>query len=500
MRPMKAKGLVAGALFVALIAAQNERSARAVPIEVGVMGGYHLFSKDLELGVLDEDGVGQPKSFVGFGARIAVGLFSRLMIEVEGRFFPTKSADAGTSSRGASVVGYNAQLLFDLTKGKIRPFVLAGGGFHTIFPSDSLKNAANPIDAIKGDTDESFHYGVGLKLFVTKSIAVRLDLRHYLPPSSTDESFTNDFEGLLGISLRFGDKKEPAVVVVQPEPEPEPEPVDTDGDGIYDDKDTCPKDAEDKDGFEDTDGCPDIDNDKDGMKDPEDKCPNEAETVNGVDDEDGCPEVDNDNDGLVGSADKCPDVAEDKDGFQDDDGCDDPDNDGDGVMDALDQCPTEMETKNGYKDEDGCKDEVPKALKKFTGVIKGINFKVGSDLIAKGSFPLLDRAAKVLTDFPDVKVEISGHTDSDGSRDMNLDLSARRAESVKNYMVGKGIAAERIFSVGYGPDKPIADNTKKKGKALNRRTEFRLMQPGETAPVAPTPDGSAPPPPPAPTP
>ena len=483
---MRAKGLAAGALFVALVAAAPR--ARAVPIEVGVMGGYHLFSKDLELGVLDEDKVGQPKSFIGFGARIAVGLFSRLMVEVEGRFFPTDSEDL-TSNDSASVVGYNAHLLFDLTKGKIRPFVLAGGGFHTIFPASSLENNSNPLQAIKGDTDEAFHYGVGLKFFLTKSIAIRLDLRHYLPPSSTDESFTNDFEGLLGVSFRFGDKKEAAEPEPTPEPTPEPEIIDTDGDGLSDDKDTCPKDAEDVDQFEDTDGCPEIDNDKDGIRDPEDKCPNEAETMNGVDDEDGCPEVDSDNDGLFGSADKCPDVAEDKDGYQDDDGCDDPDNDGDGVMDALDQCPAEMETRNGYKDDDGCKDDVPKALKKFTGVIKGINFKVGSDLIEKKSFKLLDNAAKVLAEFVDVRVEISGHTDSDGSRDLNLDLSGRRAESVKNYLVGKGIAADRIVAIGYGPDKPIGDNKTKKGKAENRRTEFRLIQPGEPMPVVPTPDG-----------
>ena len=469
---MRAKGLAAGALFAALVAAAPR--ARAVPIEVGVMGGYHLFSQDLELGVLDEDKVGQPKSFIGFGARIAVGLFSRLMVEVEGRFFPTDSDDL-TSNDSASVVGYNAHLLFDLTKGKIRPFILAGGGFHTIFPASSLENNPNPLQAIKGDTDEAFHYGVGLKFWLTKSIGIRLDLRHYLPPSSTDESFTNDFEGLLGVSFRFGDKKEAVEPEPTPEPTPEPEIIDTDGDGLSDDKDTCPKDAEDVDQFEDTDGCPEIDNDKDGIRDPEDKCPNEAETMNGVDDEDGCPEVDSDNDGLFGSADKCPDVAEDKDGYQDDDGCDDPDNDGDGVMDALDQCPAEMETRNGYKDDDGCKDEVPKALKKFTGVIKGIFFDVDRDTIKPTSYLTLRSAVRVLKDFPEVRVEISGHTDSDGARDHNIDLSQRRAASVKQFLVDAGIDADRLTTVGAGPDQPIAANTTSKGKAQNRRIEFKLI-------------------------
>ena len=166
---------------------------------------------------------------------------------------------------------------------------------------------------------------------------------------------------------------------------------DKDGDGIGDRDDKCPTIAEDKDGFEDEDGCPDEDNDKDSIPDAKDKCPNQAETVNSFQDEDGCPDdvpdrdkdgiadgedmcpddggksvirskgpyfgcPDRDGDGVPDKTDKCPDQPEDTDGFEDLDGCPDPDNDHDGVPDDQDECIDQPETINGFKDEDGCPD------------------------------------------------------------------------------------------------------------------------------------------------
>ena len=134
--------------------------------------------------------------------------------------------------------------------------------------------------------------------------------------------------------------------------------LDNDKDGILDTQDKCPNKAEDKDGFEDTDGCPDLDNDKDGIVDKDDKCPNKAETPNGFKDEDGCPDEDPDpdKDGILNDKDKCPDVAEDKDNFEDADGCPDLDNDKDGIVDTQDKCPNKAEDKDGFEDEDGCPD------------------------------------------------------------------------------------------------------------------------------------------------
>jgi OmpA-OmpF porin, OOP family len=136
--------------------------------------------------------------------------------------------------------------------------------------------------------------------------------------------------------------------------------LDNDGDGIPDVNDKCPNAAEDMDGFEDQDGCPEVDNDKDGIPDDVDHCPNEPETKNGYKDQDGCPdEADSDGDGVPDARDKCPNEMEDTDGFQDDDGCPDLDNDNDGIPDDKDECLDEPETINGYLDQDGCPDEAP---------------------------------------------------------------------------------------------------------------------------------------------
>jgi hypothetical protein len=102
------------------------------------------------------------------------------------------------------------------------------------------------------------------------------------------------------------------------------------------------------------------DSDNDGIDDVHDKCMEVAEDKDGFEDEDGCPDYDNDFDGLYDTQDKCPSVAEDFDGFQDTDGCPDSDNDKDGIADAVDKCPNNAETANGFKDEDGCPDEMPK--------------------------------------------------------------------------------------------------------------------------------------------
>lgn len=136
--------------------------------------------------------------------------------------------------------------------------------------------------------------------------------------------------------------------------------LDNDQDTIADTADKCPMEPEDPDAFEDTDGCPELDNDKDGINDDNDACPNEPETKNGYKDEDGCPDVpDTDEDGVEDSKDKCPNEPEDTDGFEDTDGCPDPDNDGDGVPDNRDECIDEPETVNEFEDEDGCPDEAP---------------------------------------------------------------------------------------------------------------------------------------------
>ncbi|MGE5184493.1 MAG: OmpA family protein [Acidobacteriota bacterium] len=256
-------------------------------------------------------------------------------------------------------------------------------------------------------------------------------------------------------------------------PQEPPKPGDIDGDGILDNVDNCPKDPEDKDGFQDEDGCPDLDNDGDGIADKLDKCPLEAEDHDGYQDEDGCPEPDNDADGIADTADHCPNEPEDRDGFQDEDGCPDPDNDKDGFPDAKDACPNEYGVPP-----DGC----PKKYNLVVVTAKKIELKqtvffdFNKATIRPVSFPLLNDVAQAMKDNPKIKVEVQGHTDSIGNDNYNLKLSQKRAESVKAYLVKQGVAADRMVPKGYGENVPIADNRTKEGRDQNRRVEFVITE------------------------
>jgi outer membrane protein OmpA-like peptidoglycan-associated protein len=255
---------------------------------------------------------------------------------------------------------------------------------------------------------------------------------------------------------------------------------DNDNDGILDQGDSCPNEPEDKDSFKDTDGCPDPDNDGDGILDTDDKCPTEAEDADGFEDSDGCPDPDNDGDGVLDTADTCPLNPEDKDGWQDEDGCPDPDNDGDGILDTNDKCPNEAEVINGNEDEDGCPDVGKTKVvitKEKIEILEKVFFDVNQATIQTRSFGLLDQVAAVLKNNAQItKVRIEGHTDSDGSDESNMKLSQARVDSVMNYLVGKGIAKERLLPVGYGETKPTVPNTSKADKEKNRRVEFAIVE------------------------
>ncbi len=250
-----------------------------------------------------------------------------------------------------------------------------------------------------------------------------------------------------------------------------PAPGDRDGDGVLDPDDQCPDDPEDFDGYEDEDGCPeDQDSDGDGITDRNDACPIEPEDVDSYQDEDGCPEPDNDLDGIVDSADRCPLEPEDMDGFQDADGCPDLDNDSDTIQDATDRCPNEP----GPPDEQGCPREYQDVEITSTGIVihQRIYFEYDRAVIRDRSFPILNTVAQVMRDFPDITIEIQGHTDDRGSDDYNLRLSGERAEAVRQYLVQQGIPSSRMTAHGYGEARPIDNNRTAAGRAANRRVEF----------------------------
>ncbi len=249
---------------------------------------------------------------------------------------------------------------------------------------------------------------------------------------------------------------------------------DKDGDGIKDDVDKCPNEPEDKDGFEDEDGCPDLDNDKDGIPDVKDKCPNEPEDKDGFEDADGCPDPDNDTDGIPDTIDKCPNEPEDKDGFEDADGCPDPDNDKDGIPDTTDKCPNEP----GPPDGDGCP-------KKYEHIVvteakielkQKIFFETNKAVIMPRSFSLLAEIGQVMQSRPTMTVRIEGHTDSRGKRPHNMTLSQSRADSVRQFLIGLGIEESRMEAKGFGPDQPIETNKTAAGREKNRRVEFFITK------------------------
>ncbi|MFW6254611.1 MAG: OmpA family protein [Chitinivibrionales bacterium] len=251
---------------------------------------------------------------------------------------------------------------------------------------------------------------------------------------------------------------------------------DNDKDNIPDSTDKCPGEPEDMDGFEDEDGCPDPDNDGDGIPDLEDQCPRLAEDFDGIEDKDGCPDGDNDKDGIPDSVDRCPNDPEDFDNFEDDDGCPDIDNDKDGIPDLKDKCPNEPETFNNIDDEDGCPDKKVEKKKEINmpkqQIMHGVNFRSGRAEMTNDSWVYVDRLMDTLKEFPQVTIEIRGHTDSIGRYETNMRLSQKRAESVRQYMISRGIAPDRIRAVGYGSSVPVADNRTASGRSKNRRIEI----------------------------
>jgi OOP family OmpA-OmpF porin len=258
-------------------------------------------------------------------------------------------------------------------------------------------------------------------------------------------------------------------------PPPAPtKPGDADADGILDNVDKCPTAPEDRDGFQDADGCPDPDNDADGIPDKTDKCPIEAEDKDNFEDADGCPDLDNDKDGIPDKTDKCPNEAEDKDNFEDADGCPDPDNDKDGVPDEKDKCPNDP----GPADNDGCpkKYEHIVVTQEKIELKQKVFFDTDKARIQPRSYGLLDEIAQVLRSRPTMTVRIEGHTDSRGKRAHNMQLSQARAESVRQHLVGLGIDQSRLQAQGYGPDQPIETNKTAAGREKNRRVEFFITQ------------------------
>lgn len=219
------------------------------------------------------------------------------------------------------------------------------------------------------------------------------------------------------------------------------------------------------------------DTDGDGIPDEVDACPTEPEDHKEPDPGDGCPAPsDRDGDGIPDQYDKCPDQPEDKDGIDDQDGCPEDDADNDGIPDVKDACPKEP----GQPDPDPKKNGCPKFIHLEGGmvrVLQQVHFQTASATILPDSFPMLMEIAQLLKANPTIKrMRIEGHTDNHGAADMNLDLSKRRAASVRMWLIQHGIDSGRLESEGYGLTRPIQTNDTAEGRAANRRVEFKITE------------------------
>jgi outer membrane protein OmpA-like peptidoglycan-associated protein len=112
-------------------------------------------------------------------------------------------------------------------------------------------------------------------------------------------------------------------------------------------------------------------------------------------------------------------------------------------------------------------------------VLRGVNFDFNKSDIRPDSRPVLDEAADVLKEHPNVRLAVEGYTDDIGSDAYNEQLSVRRAEAVFRYLVNRGVAPERMEVVGYGESRPVANNDTEAGRAENRRVELRVVTVGE---------------------
>lgn len=395
----------------------------------------------------------------------------------------------------ANMFQSHALLRFKFNNGKwlkedfiIQPYIFAGPGLaHFAIDGDQL---------VRPGMEFTANAGLGFDIRATKWLSFNYNWHYaYMGSDSRDGryEFENDQFMLhsIGAVFSFGGKKDADGDGVSDRKDKCPStpanvkvdengcPVDTDGDGVADYQDACPDVA----GVASAQGCPDADGD--GVADSKDKCPN----TKGLTSMDGCP--DSDGDGVIDSKDACPNTK----GLASLEGC--PDADGDGIIDSKDDCPNVkgLASLNGCPDADGdgvtdAKDncptlkgtaanngcpEVSKETKEvFEQALKGIKFETGRDVIKRSSYAILNNVVEIMKANPSYKLDINGHTDSQGNDDKNMALSKKRAESVKRFLTEKGVDASRMAAYGFGETKPKATNDTAAGRAENRRVEFKV--------------------------
>jgi outer membrane protein OmpA-like peptidoglycan-associated protein len=380
-------------------------------------------------------------------------------------------------------VSYRATDVLDLVLDTYGTYLVANPSIPGVTMSDALRPSNEVTAGIKLFVDRNSYFMLGAGPRYTPGFEAA-DLRGFVgfiyEPSIGDR----DGDGLKDDVDKCPDQPEDFDGFQDEDGCPDP---DNDNDGVLDVNDRCPNVP----GPKETDGCPsttDGDRDGDGILDSKDKCPDEPEDRDGFQDADGCPDLDNDKDGIPDKLDACPNDPEDKDGFQDEDGCPDPDNDMDGIPDKQDKCPgtnadvkagkDTKETWNGFEDDDGCPDKGNVIIQgNDIMILQKIKFRTNSAEILPESNSILDAVSTTLLHHPEFTlVEIQGHADERADDQYNLKLTQDRVDSVMSAMLSRGLDRTRLRSKGYGEYCPEDKGHTPEAWEKNRRVEFKVVK------------------------
>jgi outer membrane protein OmpA-like peptidoglycan-associated protein len=444
-------------LLATLAAVSPAAAQQAGTFEVGLFPQVSYFDKTLIMA----------QGRTGPGLRLGYFFTDHLGLEAEGAWVPAEGANVSQ----VSYIPLRARLALNVPGGEHYNFVFGAGYVQSLYKRD--------YDL----SDKGVTASAGVRLGIGEVTAIRINLYGDYVPSPDNGKDKNFNWGIQpGLTFMLG--------------QPSGKVRDKDGDGVPDAVDEC-KDTPTGDKV-DAKGCTIKDSDGDGVLDDVDQCkdtpagdkvdakgcslPKDADGDGVTDDVDQCKDTpagdkvdakgcslpkDADGDGVMDDVDQCKDTpAGDK---VDAKGCSLPkDADGDGVTDDKDRCP---HTPAGVKvDEEGCQVLFEKARKSL--ILEGVNFATGKAELTPESQTILDGVAESLVANEEIKVQVGGHTDNTGSAAVNKRLSAARAEAVRQYLISKGVAANRLTAAGFGPSKPIASNKTAAGRAQNRRVEL----------------------------
>ena len=438
-------------------AASGSTAQEAGSVEVG---GFAQFSgSDSQTGLDGAAGVGG-----------SLGVFFARNFSIEGAAGYGWSSDAGPRTGDGSWFPVRARLLYSMpVRERVHPFV-------------GVSAVRNMYSGVVDGDDFGAGGIIGLRLFVNDHLAFRTDLSVDRVWAPFNEGATigedvvdshNNWALTAGFSYTGSPRDSDADGVPDRDDECLMTPMgvgvdaagcrlDTDGDGVYDEADSC---ATTPSGVRvDARGCR-VDADGDGVFDEDDACANTPAGVR-VDGR-GC-RVDADGDGVFDEDDACANTPS---GVGvDSRGCR-VDADGDGVFDEDDRCANSP--RGSEVDEAGC--PVLFEEEETSLVLEGVTFETSSADLTSDARVVLDRVAEALNGNPTVRVRITGHTDSVGARAFNVTLSQSRAESVRDYLASRGVAAGRMEAQGLGPDRPIADEGTPEGRRMNRRVELERI-------------------------